>query len=467
MPVKYRVISDDAPAESVVPTQESQLPSGEYRIKADRAYPSNIPSQTTPPPVDYYSDVPQSQEDPSLARRLSTSLAQGTELPGNIVNALNMALGEPSLKQGPSISESLSAGFSPQQMEPQGVVERYAQKGLKQLPTAAIFGPAAMARTAVSGIPATAVGELGGPEWLQDLTQLGADLGIGYGLGKLAQRSAKAAEKAGTFAEKGFPSAPLGLEKLEGMAQQQFRAYKAAEELVPNAEKFGAGAVVKGIVESTKRIGTEVNKKLRNEVVDVIQQVKKNFSRVFDAVTGEVGEELLNPRTGMALRRSINDLIRKNDDLFPHLEPIQNGIRDFFTQYSFSNPRFYDQLTKADKLTMAKNMPSLISEFIGKIPMPSGILGSLGGGIRDVVKGAFGATVGSVEKFARNVITNDVAREFYFNMANGIAEGNPAVVLKGISDLTEWKTREKSPAQKYVKTETPTKKPSVRYKVIS
>ena len=371
--------------------------------------------QPTPAPIQQQQDIPQEtpqapQEGPGIGRRLSSALAQGVEAPGQFVNKLNMLLGEPSLFQGPLISEKIQEGFTPEQFEPQGVVEAFAQKVAKQAPTSAIFGPAALARGVASAIPATVLGALGAPEWFQDLTQFGVDIGLGVKGGRI-------------FGVKGA----------------QKKVFDAAESLIPKGEAPPAASIIEGLTESGSRLSTKTDKGIVEKVGHIADTVRENFKRMFKGEDVTLTNKM-EPRKAMALRRSINVDITKDKNIFEFVKPIQDGINKFFSQYSATNPAFFDALSKGDRLTEARHMKSYIEKGIDLIP---GTGGSIGGISKQVLKLVFGKTLGETEKFLRNVITNKDAQKAYLDLGKSILQEDPATIINNISNLTEALETEK------------------------
>lgn len=339
---------------------------------------------------------PPQTEGPGLLSRLGVSLVKGLELPGEIVNQLAQAIGEPSfLKQRLSQDITQALGATEEQLAPQGVVEKYGQRVLQQAPTAALFGPAALARTAVSAAPAVAAGEAGAPEWAQDLIQFGSDIALGIRSGQIKNPS---------------------------IAKAQKQAYEAARSLVSDAESPGAPKVIEALTQVGKDLQTETDAKTVKRVSSMLKTVKDNFRNLF-AQRGEAG---LNPKTAMDLRRKIYKLQSKYPDLTEYTKPITEGINGFFAEYGSSNPEFIEKLSKADKLTAAKNMNSFLEgafkqvPFLGKVP-----------GLTEL----FGKTIGQGEKIAKQFAVSPEARSIYLDTIKSVAEGNVPLIAKNLQDL--------------------------------
>ncbi len=357
-----------------------------------------VPVQPQAAPQDVQT---QPQDQSSLLGRLGIAGLQGIEAPGNLLRSGLEFLGAEGLKAGPSLSETAieKLGYTPEQLKGQGPIERYAQRAIKQAPTAALFGAPAIARTAFTALPASAVGELGAPEWLQDLTQLGAEIGTGYVQGKIP-----------TF------------------KKAQKSAYDFARSLVGKGEIQEAAPIVEGLTESANRLSTEVDEKTASRVNHVIKTVKDNFRSMFER-PGEY-TKFINPNKVMDLRKSLNKQLNKYPDLIEYLNPIKQGFDDFFMNYSIKNPNFLTALKKADKLTAARNMGSAIENLVDKIPL-SGEVAKFG---KEATKLVSKMTLGGVERFLKRLFTNSEAQKLYWQAGKYAVEENVPLMVKSLNE---------------------------------
>jgi hypothetical protein len=334
-------------------------------------------------------------EGPGLFSRLGHAAVKGLELPGEFVNQIAMLLGEPSFMKK-RLSQDIQGylGATPEQLEPQGTVEKYAQRVLTQAPTAALTGGlGGIARTAASAVPAVAAGEAGAPEWAQDLIQLGTDIGIGVRGGLIKSPSIKSAQKA---------------------------AYDTARSLVSDAERPGAQSVIEGLSKAGRALETETDPKTVKLIEHVIDTVKKNYSPIFKPrAKGFVAG--LNPKKAMDLRKSLNRLVSKNNSILEYTKPITEGLNNLLAQYGAENPAFFSSLTRADKLTAARNMTSFLEKSIKSIP----VLGSKGK-IGDFV----GKIAGNAERIAKGLMFSPEARNIYSETIKSISSGSAAPIIE-------------------------------------
>lgn len=346
--------------------------------------------------------IPQQKQEsagPGLLSRLGISAVKGLEVPGQIVNQIAMALGEPSFIKKP-LSEDIRGyiGATEEQLQPQGPIEKFSQRVLTQAPSAALFGPAALARTAVSAAPAVASGELGAPEWMQDLIQFGTDLTLGIRSGKIKNPSIKTAQK---------------------------NAYDTARSLISDAERPGASKVVEALTDVGKNLGTETDVRTVKRVNHIISTVKDNFQPIFQR-RGTKFVPGLNPKKAMDLRKKLYAAGRRYPDLIEYTKPLTEGINSFFAEHSASNPEFFEALTKGDKLTAARNMNSYIEKGFKALPIV-GKKGAIG-----AIAGKF---IGEGEKIARSVAFKPEVRDIYFDVVKSIAEGNVGLVAQKTDEL--------------------------------
>lgn len=341
-------------------------------------------------------------EGPGLLSRLGLTAVKGLEVPGQLINKLNMALGEPSFIQKP-LSEDIQqrSGYTPEQFEPQGPIERYAQKVAYQAPTAALFGPASVVQSAASAIPASLSGEFGAPKWLQDLIQFGSDIGIGKYYGKFT-----------------------------GIKSAQKKAYDAARSLSKEGERVIAQPVVSALTDVGKNLSTETDMKKVKRVEHIIDTVKKNLNYMFEQPNKST--DMLDPKIAMDIRRKIYDTTRKYPDIVEYTKPITEGINNFFAQYGAQNSRFFEQLKRGDQLTAARNMSSFIEKGIDAIP----IHGSIADFGKSFFKGILGKTAGEVEKTVRRLVYNPSARDVYFDLVKSVGQQNPSLILRNLNDLS-------------------------------
>lgn len=372
-------------------------------------------------------DASQKTDGPGLLSRLGVAAVKGLELPGELLNQIGQLLGEPSfMKQRLSQDIQQAIGGTPEQYEPQGPIEKYAQRVLTQIPTAAVSGGflggavPAVVRTAVSAVPAVAAGEAGAPEWAQDLIQLGSDIGLAYRGGSLKSPSISKAQK---------------------------NAYETAKSLVSDAERPGAKSVIEGLAKAGKALETNLEPRIENAMKLAIDKVKENIVPIFKS-HGRF-EPGLNPKKALALRVNLNKLGAKNKDLLEFTKPIIEGIDELLVNYGSESPAFTSLIEKGKSLTVARHMKSYLKKLGKSLPIVGG---------KKKIGSLVGSILGEGEKALRR-LTNPEVREIYKETIKSMVQGSAAPVIQ--KNLIELGDAIKEP-DKVVSRPTPK-----RFKIIS
>ena len=284
-------------------------------------------------------------------------------------------------------------GITPGQQEPQNLAERFIQRFGSQLPLAAIGGLPGIAQSAIGSGAGALAGEAGLPEGVQDLAQLGAGIGSGLFKGKIPT--------------------------LRSSQKQQYQLARAA---VKPETRAAAQPVINAMQHVEQQLGTEVNESVGNKVRHALKIIDQNLSK-----------EKISPLTAMDLRRNLYKLGNSfsDADAKSYIEPLTKGVNEFFTNYAVENPKFFNHLSRADKLTQLKNMTSIFEKagnLFGKIPGVSGPV------IKNVIKYTLGKSVGKGEKLFRALLTGEGWRH-YLNAGKATIENDPAFFLKSLANL--------------------------------
>jgi len=395
--------------EEVIPEQEEVIDSGQQIQET----PEEIPTGMTRAEADkLMEEKPEGQNVSNIFSRLGISLLEGLEAPAKLLDKASEALGIGQLTaRGDYTSEQLrkGLGYSKEEIQPKTFVESFAQKVLKQTPTAALFGPQAAARTALSAIPASVTGAFGAPEWLQDLVQLGADIGIGVkGIGKLGIK----------------PSVTT-----KPLRDAQKKAYDTAKHLAVNRKDASADTIINSLTGVAKKLTRETDGNIVKRVNHVMDTVQNNIKLLADK-SGQNIQEIANPEAIMDIRRNLNKMYDKNKDLIEYTQPIIDSFNTYFGEYSVKNPKFFEALKKGDQLTSAVNIKSnIIDKITDFIPSM--------GGIGNTIKKILTPTLGSTEKVLRQITSSPEARKAYLDMGKSIVEGNPTVLMNNVKNLEE------------------------------
>ena len=362
---------------------------------------------------DYFKDTKSSKAESgpaSLPIRLGASLASGLDIPSNLVDAVtnlvSSSVGAENNHPNPfKFREGYKylTGTTEEQLKSQGFLENIGQRAIEKAPLAAAYG----------GIPGVAIGaagaaagaglqQLGAPDWLSNLGELGSDILLGAYNGKVPT---------------------LGTE--------QKAAYGAAEKAAEKAVKTPIATKVEASFGKLKHsLSTETNKKFAKVANNAQKTIKK-------LVRGHK----LDPQDAFNLRKSLNRDIFSLDSTVPkHSKPylriLKDGINEFFADYSAQNPEFYKQLSKADKLTELKHMNSYVADWAADhIPVKAlhKVAPWIKGGIQDIIE----FTLGTGEKILRQ-LGDPIGRDLYFNMTKAAFNNSPSTFLKSARDLIDF-----------------------------
>lgn len=300
----------------------------------------------------------------------------------------------PEQGQVPDIAQLLQqkSGYTPEQLQPQNAVENFVQRFGSQAPLAALGGLPGLASTAIGSGVASGLGALGAPEGLQDIAQLGSEIGYGISRGRIP--TAGSAQKAAY--EKALASA--------------------------GESKSSIAPIQQSLADISNKLATETTKKVSEEIRHAATIVEGNL----DKLTGK-----LKVKDALNIRRKLGETyegLSKNAK--PYINDLRNSLNDYFAVYAAENPQFYKHLKEADKLTTMKHMQSVVDKFAqGIVNTVPGITGVLGKG---AVKLVLAPTLGISEKITRNVATNSAARKHYFDVVKGAATQNPALFVNSL-----------------------------------
>jgi hypothetical protein len=281
-------------------------------------------------------------------------------------------------------------GLSDEYLEPRNFAESVAQKFSGKAPAAALFGPAALAAAGGASLVGAGLKKLGLPEWAQDVAEFGTDVALGFGTGRL--KTPSAVQKAG---------------------------YDTAKSSVPKNLKVSAKPIIDSWYEVGEKLDTEASAKVAGKVEFALNKISKLLGK---------GDKL-NPAQIIDLRSSINQVGSEINklDAAKYIQPLKDGMNDFFASYGATNPKFFDSLSKADQLTTMKHMGSYVDKF-----------GNWFGGLGMVAKPIqwlATKTLGKGESFLKSIVKLPEARKYYLNtIAAGITQ-DPNLFLKNITGL--------------------------------
>lgn len=327
-------------------------------------------------------------EKAGIGSRLGHAAIQGIAAPGmavgNLIDYLVTKSGfrSPDIQGGSQEGLTKALGYTPEQVAPGGFFESVAQRGLKSVPTAALFGPAAAARSGLGSIVGGGLEYAGAGETASDLGQLAAEIGLGYGLGKIP--TVKSAQK-------------------------------VAADIFENttAKPYQATIIKDAMQQVEKSLATEVNKDIAKKVTDAFEVISNN-------ITGNK----INPHNAAKIRHSLYDLGSKlpKDDAARYVEPLTKGINNFFGSYAAENPAFYNALTKRDKLTQLRHMNTIIDKFADQLPTQY---------LPEIAK--FGLEIFNKPlRLIQSLATNSEARNHYFDVVKAASMQDPALMIKNL-----------------------------------
>lgn len=349
-------------------------------------------------------EIPQETPIEQL-KRVGTSTGIGAlknleSLFGLPVNLLSYITGKPTSEAGymggqpEAITDILKQqhGLTPEYLEPRGTQESFIQKFGSLAPFAALGGLPALGRTAAGSAIATGAKQLGLPEPVQDIAQLGTELGLGLRAGRI-------------------PTA-TGRQKIE---------HELALKAIPKEAQIAAPHIQEAVKGVETALGTETSEKVSSKINHALRIIKDNIMR-----------DKIKPAAAMELRKNLYELGSElpRSKAATYIQPLTKGINDFFATYAAENPTFYKHLKARDKLTELKNMGSYLAEFVDKFE-----LAKLPGG--KIVASVAKTILSPTEKIFRGLYSNPEARKLYFDAVTAAATQNPPLVAKNLMNLQE------------------------------
>ena len=352
---------------------------------------NNIPTKSQIPST--------GQSQPGIVGRTLLTGLRGLEAPLHGISSLLQYLGEPGLIRNQTTSQDVmqKLGIQESQLEPQSFPETVLHKFAQTAPLALVGGGfPAVARSAFGAIPAAGLKEAGAPESIQDLAQLGSEVGLGLYQGRV-------------------PTIPRA-QKIQ---------YELAKKAIPEGKQYISKPLTQAIFDVEKNLGTEVNESIHKKITHALETIDKHMS----------GGTSINPSTALDLRKKLYQYRRTlPKEGQPYIDSLTKGINDFFGIYSAENPEFFKHLKTADKLTEIKHMGSIINQGIDKLrEFAPAKLGNLG----LIFKPA-----GYIEKLGRSLIKEPVARKHYFEAAKAAAQEDYGSFIRNLTNLIPEKERE-------------------------
>lgn len=285
------------------------------------------------------------------------------------------------------------SGKPPEYFEPQSLPEQFLQRFSTFAPLTATGGLGGLGRTAVGSGIATGLGAFGAPESVQDIAQLGAELGTGFLGGRIpSMRQVQKTEDA-------LARAAVG-------KNVQVRA-DAINDVLRNVEEG---------------LSTETSQKYAKKINHAIAKISNNLTK-----------ESINPSKAMDLRASLYKLQQElpSNINAKYIQPLTQGINNFFATYASENPTFYKHLKARDQLTTLRHMNGLASRFTNALQ-----LNKLPGG--EVVTTIVNKITDEGERFLRGILSNPAARKYYFDAISATAKDNPILFIKNMNNLGNY-----------------------------
>lgn len=282
--------------------------------------------------------------------------------------------------------------ISPEYLEPQNIGEQFLQRFSAYAPLAATGGLGGLARTAAGSGIAAGLGALGAPQAVQDIAQLGSELGLGFATRKIPTiRAAQHAE--------------------DVLARAAVKPRTLAH----------APQIQSALMNIENKLGTEVSEKYATKIRHALGTIEKNLT-----------QEKINPTTAMDLRKKLYKL---GNELPEHisteyLQPLTKSINDFFSVYAAENPTFYKHLNARDKLTSLRNMNTLTESFAKKLNLEN-VPGL------NLVSNIVTSIGKEGERFVRGIIRNPGARNYYFDVVSAAAQNNPTLFIDNLKNMAQ------------------------------
>lgn len=135
-------------------------------------------------------------------------------------------------------------GLTPEYLQPQNLPESVLQKFAGKAPIASLFGPASLATSGLGSLVGGGLQQLGAPEILQDIGELGSEIGGGYKLGKFLT---------------------------PGQAQKA--AYAQTKAAIPKGKIVQAQPLINALTNAEEKLGTEVSKEVSNKIKNALREI--------------------------------------------------------------------------------------------------------------------------------------------------------------------------------------------------
>lgn len=305
------------------------------------------------------------------------------------------------------------AGITPEYLEPQSFPEKALQRFAQSAPLAATLGGLPQAAlTGIGSLAGAGAEQLGAPEIVGDIAQLGTEL-VG---GRLKPFKGK------------VPTIPT-------VKEAQKAEYDLSKLAVPKNTAAQATDITKATDEVSRLLETETSRKISKEISHTLEQIGQNITR-----------EKINPVKAMELRKA---LYRQSRSLDPsvsvnYIQPLTRGINDFFSVYSAENPLFYKHLKTADKLSELRNMSSYLAGIFDYFKLNKFPGGEAGKAILD-------KTLGHGERFFRGLLTNSAARKYYFDAIKAASAQDPALIIKNLEKTADTLFKKEEPKTTEIK----------------
>ena len=353
--------------------------------------------------ADWIIESPENQSEETFPQQLKrVGIATGVKSLQPIQDIGNLLF-----KNAPQPVDYLKKQFnlSNEYLEPKSGYERLVQRfGQGAIPSALLGGVPGLALNAVGSGAASAAGELGAPEALQDVIQLGTEIATGRGASKIPGIGKTLAKT-----------------KIPTVREAQKAEYELAKAATAKSLPTKASSISKAMNEVGLALESETDPKTHKAISHALEALGKN-----------INADKINPSKAVELRKNLYRQGNKLDKAVSatYIQPLTKGINDFFVQYGAENPTFYKHLNKADRLTEFRHMTSYLGDLVKKLD-----LGKIPGG--KLAEEATSYILSNLEKTAKGAATNPAFREYLTKSVRSAGKNDAVSVVKNITNLAE------------------------------
>ncbi len=279
-------------------------------------------------------------------------------------------------------------GYSDEDLEPRGLVEKIGQGVVSAIPGALLGGPAgSRVQSAIKSAPRIVAGQaasaglenIGAPEWAQGLGQIAGEGAASY----------RGLKKAG---------------KIQSLSDHTSQAYQSARDSLKKNEK-GSGKAIKPFLDKVNNLWkkeTDVNsRKVAEEIANTIStNVDRNGD--IDILNAWENKQALNKqyRTAKPGERR-------------YIEEARKGLEKVLKDHTPANPEFARNMSAADQLSAYKYTNNKIKDYFDN----AGWIG------KKIKYTGIPSVLNTIETVGTAAL-NPSARRYYANLTKSIIEDN-------------------------------------------